>query len=66
MLSTYGSVSRGCGETDADGYLENVVERVTIVKEGDKIISKEPAGDRVLSPETPTVYELLGLSSRRI
>jgi NDP-sugar pyrophosphorylase family protein len=60
VLSTYGSVSRGCGETDADGYLETVVERTTIVKEGDKIISKEPAGDRLLSPETPTSMNFWG------
>ena len=60
VLSTHGSVSRGCGETDADGYLETVVERTTIVKEGDKIISKEPAGDRLLSPETPTSMNFWG------
>jgi hypothetical protein len=60
VLSTYGSVSRGCGETDSNGYLQTVVERTTIVKEGDKIISKEPAGDRVLSPETPTSMNFWG------
>jgi NDP-sugar pyrophosphorylase family protein len=60
VLSTYGSVSRGCGETDANGYLKTVVERTTIVKEGDKIISKEPSGDRVLSPETPTSMNFWG------
>lgn len=60
VLSTHGSVSRGCGETDADGYLETVVERTTIVKEGDKIISKEPSGDRQLSPETPTSMNFWG------
>jgi len=60
VLSTYGSVSRGCGETDASGYLQTVVERITIVKDGDKIISKEPAGDRALSPETPTSMNFWG------
>ena len=60
VLSTHGSVSRGCGETDPEGYLETVVERTTIVKEGDKIISKEPAGDRVLSSETPTSMNFWG------
>jgi len=60
VLSTHGSVSRGCGETDADGYLETVVERTTIVKEGNKIISKEPTGDRELSPDTPTSMNFWG------
>ena len=60
VLSTHGSVSRGCGETDTNGYLQTVVERTTIVKEGDKIISKEPAGDRPLSPETPTSMNFWG------
>lgn len=60
VLSTHGSVSRGCGETDAAGYLQTVVERTTIVKDGDKIISKEPDGDRVLSPETPTSMNFWG------
>lgn len=60
VLSEYGSVSRGCGETDAQGYLTTVVERVTIVKDGDKIISKEKEGDRVLSPDTPTSMNFWG------
>jgi NDP-sugar pyrophosphorylase family protein len=60
VLSTHGSVSRGCGETDAAGYLQTVVERTTIVKEGDKIISKEAEGDRNLSPETPTSMNFWG------
>jgi NDP-sugar pyrophosphorylase family protein len=60
VLSTHGSVSRGCGETDANGYLETVVERTTIVKERNKIISKEPAGDRELSPDTPTSMNFWG------
>jgi choline kinase len=60
VLSTHGSVSRGCGETDADGFLKTVVERTTIVKEGDKIISKEKDLDRPLSPETPTSMNFWG------
>jgi len=60
VLSTHGSVSRGCGETDKDHYLETVVERTTIVTEGDKIISREAASDRVLSPETPTSMNFWG------
>lgn len=60
VLSQHGSVSRGCGETDASGYLTTVVERTTIVKEGDKIISKEKDLDRPLSPETPTSMNFWG------
>ena len=45
VLSEHGSVSRGCGERDADGFLKTVVERTTIVKENGKIISKEKEGD---------------------
>jgi NDP-sugar pyrophosphorylase family protein len=60
VLSDNGSVSRGCGETDADGYLKSVVERTTIVKENGKIISKEKDGDLELSPNTPTSMNFWG------
>lgn len=60
VLSDYGSVSRGCGERDAAGFLQTVVERTTIVKENGKIISKEKDGDLELSPETPTSMNFWG------
>lgn len=60
VLSDHGSVSRGCGETDAAGYLRTVVERTKIVHENGKIISKENEGDRELSPETPTSMNFWG------
>jgi len=60
VLSDHGSVSRGCGEQDKDGFLTSVVERVTIVKENGKIVSKEKEGDRILSPETPTSMNFWG------
>lgn len=60
VLSDYGSVSRGCGETDANGFLKTVVERTTIVKENNQIVSKEKEGDRILSPETPTSMNFWG------
>ena len=60
VLSEHGSVSRGCGEQDENGFLTSVVERVTIVKENSKIISKEKEGDRVLSPDTPTSMNFWG------
>jgi hypothetical protein len=60
VLSDHGSVSRGCGERDAQGYLKSVVERTTIVKENGKIISKEKEGDLVMDPETPTSMNFWG------
>lgn len=60
VLSENGSVSRGCGEQDANGYLKSVVERTTIVKENGKIISKEKDGDVELSPDTPTSMNFWG------
>ncbi|RAW02675.1 nucleotidyltransferase family protein [Pseudochryseolinea flava] len=60
VLSEHGSVSRGVGEADADGYLKSVVERTTIVKENGKIISKEKEGDRELSATAPTSMNFWG------
>ena len=67
VLSEHGSVSRGVGETDKDGYLKSVVERTTIVVEnlptgqaGKKIIAKEKDGDLELSPEAPTSMNFWG------
>jgi NDP-sugar pyrophosphorylase family protein len=60
VLSEHGSVSRGCGERDADGFLTSVVERTTIVNEHGRIISKEKDGDLELSPDTPTSMNFWG------
>jgi NDP-sugar pyrophosphorylase family protein len=60
VLSEHGSVSRGCGESDDQGFLKSVVERTTIVKENGKIISKEKDGDVEMSPETPTSMNFWG------
>jgi NDP-sugar pyrophosphorylase family protein len=60
VLSEHGSVSRGVGETDKNGYLTSVVERTTIVIENGKIISKEKDGDLELSPEAPTSMNFWG------
>src|SRR6188768_379297 len=60
VLSEYGSVSRGCGDRDANNNLISVVERTTIAKENGKIISKEKDGDLELSPETPTSMNFWG------
>lgn len=60
VLSEHGSVSRGIGEKDKDGFLKSVIERVTIVKENGKIVSKEPEGDRELDPNAPTSMNFWG------
>lgn len=60
VLSEHGSVSRGVGEQDAEGYLQSVVERTTIVTEQGKVISKEASGDRVLDPSAPTSMNFWG------
>jgi NDP-sugar pyrophosphorylase family protein len=60
VLSEHGSVSRGVGEQDAEGYLNSVVERTTIVTENGKVISKEASGDRVLDPSAPTSMNFWG------
>jgi choline kinase len=60
VLSEHGSVSRGCGEEGADGFLTSVVERTTIVKENGKIISKEKDRNLELSPDTPTSMNFWG------
>ena len=60
VLSDHGSVSRGVGDMDEDGYLKSVTERTTIVVEGGKIISKEKDGDVTLNPEAPTSMNFWG------
>ncbi|MDH4058126.1 MAG: sugar phosphate nucleotidyltransferase [Cyclobacteriaceae bacterium] len=60
VLSDYGSVSRGVGEEDSDGYLTSVVERTTVVKENGKIISKEKDKDVELNPEAKTSMNFWG------
>lgn len=60
VLSDHGSVSRGVGEQDANGYLISVVERKTVVKENGKIISKEESGDVVLDPDAKTSMNFWG------
>ncbi len=60
VLSEHGSVSRGVGEMDKNGFLKSVVERTTIVVENRKIISKEKDRDMELSPEAPTSMNFWG------
>lgn len=60
VLSEHGSVSRGVGDMDENGYLKSVIERTTIVVENGKIISKEKDGDVELDPQAPTSMNFWG------
>lgn len=60
VLSDHGSVSRGIGEADVNGFLTTVVENTQIIKQGDSIISKTPEGDMELNPEAPTSMNFWG------
>lgn len=60
VLSDHGSVSRGVGAMDENGYLMAITERTTIVVENGKIISKEKDGDVILDPQAPTSMNFWG------
>lgn len=60
VLSDYGSVSRGVGEEDANGYLTSVVERTNVARIDGKIIAKEASGDVELNPEAKTSMNFWG------
>ncbi len=48
VLSDHGSVSRGVATRDGDGFLKSMKEHTVIVREGNKIISKEKEVDMEL------------------
>jgi len=60
VLSEHGTVSRGCGQTDANGFLTSVIERTSIAMENGKIISHDKDGEIELSPDTPTSMNFWG------
>jgi choline kinase len=60
VLSEHGTVSRGCGQTDAHGFLTSVIERTSIAMENGKIISRDKDGEIELSPDTPTSMNFWG------
>ena len=64
VLSDHGSVSRGVAEErDANGYLLKLNELTKIVRERDKIISREEKGDRELSPSLPVSMNCWGFQA---
>jgi len=60
VLSEFGSVSRGCGSTDANGYLTSVIERTSIAPKDGKIVSVDKDQEIVLDPNTPTSMNFWG------
>jgi hypothetical protein len=60
VLSEHGSVSRGYAETDGNNLVTHLTELTKIVKEGNKIISKESMGDRELNPNAPVSMNCWG------
>jgi choline kinase len=64
VLSEHGSVSRGVAEDrDAQGHLKKLNELTKIVKENNKIISKEDSGDRILAPTLPVSMNCWGFQA---
>lgn len=60
VLSDHGSVSRGVATPDAEGFLASMKEHTTIVREGDKIVSKSKEGDEVLADTVPVSMNCWG------
>ena len=64
VLSDHGSVSRGVAEgMDSEKFLTVLNELTKIVKEGDRIVSKEESGDRVLSGDLPVSMNCWGFQA---
>lgn len=59
VLSDHGSVSRGIAARDAEGYLTSMKEHTVIVREGDKIISKNE-GNLELDAHVPVSMNCWG------
>lgn len=62
VLSEYGSVSRGVASRDAEGYLSSMKEHTVIVREGDKIISKNE-GNMELDENVPVSMNCWGFQA---
>jgi hypothetical protein len=62
VLSEYGSVSRGIAARDAEGFLKDMKEHTVIVREGDKIISRNE-GNMELDAEVPVSMNCWGFQA---
>jgi hypothetical protein len=60
VLSDFGTVSRGVGETDRDGFLTTLVERTAIAREGSSIYFTENSSRTLLSPDAPISMNFWG------
>jgi len=63
VMSTYGSVSRGVATPDAEGFLLSMKEHTTILREGDKIISRSKEGDFELNENTQVSMNCWGFQA---
>lgn len=62
-VSEHGSVARGVCETDAQGFLTEIVERTKIFTDGDRIYYEDEDGDRhVLAPDAKVSMNLFGFT----
>ncbi|MGY0040240.1 nucleotidyltransferase family protein [Pedobacter sp. NJ-S-72] len=61
-LSDYGSVSRGVCKVSADGYLEEVIERTKVLRDGEAIIYEEDEKQYPLSLDTRVSMNFWGFT----
>ncbi len=61
-LSEFGTVSRGVCTVSPDGYLQSIVERTKIERQGGQIVYIEPDGTHPLAEETPVSMNLFGFT----
>jgi len=63
VMSSHGSVSRGVATPDADGFLLSMKEHTTILREGNKIISRFKEGDIELDENTQVSMNCWGFQA---
>ena len=62
-LSNFGYVSRAVCQTDENGYLQNIVERIQISKAGNIIVYKDEVGNQYNIPgETSVSMNMMGFT----
>ncbi|MBB5619819.1 NDP-sugar pyrophosphorylase family protein [Pedobacter cryoconitis] len=61
-LSDYGSVSRGVCKVSADGYLEEIIERTKVLREGEAIVYEEDEKQYPLSLDTRVSMNFWGFT----
>lgn len=61
-LSDYGSVSRGVCKVSAEGYLEEIIERTKVLREGEAIVYEEDEKQYPLSLDTRVSMNFWGFT----